>query len=379
MKTLSHLTLVSALIVALGASLGCQRAPAASAAAAPKPPEIPVVRATAQTTPDALAFTGRIDALHHVELRPRVSGSIAATHFQEGALVRAGAVLFEIDPRPYVARREQAAADVARATAAFVLAEQEAARARVLLKNHAISTEELERRAAEASAAQAARLAAQAALATADLDVEFTRVRAPVDGRISRALVTTGNLAAADRTLLATLVSVDPMRVRFSIDEPAFQRLLNASAPAALEARVTVAGFERSFTAKVDYVGNAVDTASGTVEVRATLASDGTALVDGMFARVELLLPADRQRVLVPETALGAEQGSRYVLVSDADNKLVQRRVTLGPRFGPQRAITTGLEAGEFIVTAGLQFLRPGMTIRPLKSPGETLVQQADQ
>ena len=367
MKNRSRLLAASALAAALVLATGCRRPAAAAAKGAPPPPGIPVVRVMAQTSPDVLTFTGRLDAVHRIDLRPRVTGHVTAIHFREGDLVRAGDVLLEIDSRPYVARRNQAAANVARANAAHLQARQEGNRARDLRTADAISTEELERRTAAVAATQAARMAAEAELATAELELEFTAVRAPVAGRIGRALVTPGNLANAEATVLATLVSVDPMRVRFSIDEPTLQRLLTRPPHQPAAARVTVQGFAAPFAAQVDYLGNTVDVATGTVEVRASLADAGVTLIDGMFARVELLLPAATGRVIVPETALGAEQGSRYVLVANAENKLVQRRVTLGPRAGQDRAVSGDLAAGDFIVSGGLQFLRPGMTIRPLK------------
>lgn len=379
MKNRSRLLAASAVAAALALVTGCRRSPAATANNAPPPPEIPVVRVMAQTTPDVLTFTGRLDAVHRIEVRPRVTGHVTTVHFREGDLVRAGDLLLEIDSRPYFARRNQAAANAARADAAYQLARQEGNRALDLRTADAISTEEFERRTAEVAATQAARMAAEAELATAELELEFTYVRAPAAGRIGRALVTPGNLANADATVLTTLVSVDPMRVRFSIDEPTFQRLLTLPPHQPAAARVSVQGFAAPFSAQVDFLGNSVDTATGTVEVRASLADFDFKLVDGMFARVELLLPAATGRVIVPETALGAEQGSRYVLVANAENKLVQRRVTLGPRAGQDRAISGDLAAGDFIVAGGLQFLRPGMTIRPLKPAADPVATPSAQ
>jgi RND family efflux transporter MFP subunit len=355
----------AAAILAIAA--GCQRSSAASGGtAASPPPEIPVVRAEAQAAPDALTFTGRIEAAQRIELRARVTGPLVAVHYREGDIVRAGAPLFEIDPRPYRARRDQIAAEVARAGAALVLAHQELSRAHSLRLNEAISAEELERRTAEAAAATAASQAVQAALAAADLDLEFTVVRAPVEGRVSRALATVGNLVTANTTSLAYLLSVDAMRVRFSIDEGALQRLRDS---ASAEVGLGVSGDAREYAGRVDYVGTYVDPATGTAEVRAVVQAGDRALLDGMFARVQLLLPAERSHVLVPETAIGAQQGSRYVLVADAENKLAQRPVTLGSRRGPQRVITAGVAPGEKVVVAGLQFLRPGAVIRPLELP----------
>lgn len=175
-------------------------------------------------------------------------------------------------------------------------------------------------------------------------------------------------------TVLAALVSVDPMHVRFAVDEATLQRLNRGSkSPAAVKLGIT--GLPREFAGELDYIAPSVDFATGTAEVRATIQRHDGILRDGMFARVQLLLPADTSHVILPETAIGAEQGSRYVLVADAENKLVQRRVTLGRRFGTQRAITAGVEPGENIVIAGLQFLRPGMVIRPLVPASKALAQ----
>lgn len=361
--------------LALVTAAGCQRSVAAgkTQAAAPQPPEIPVVRAEIQSAPDALSFSGRIEAVHRVEIRPRVTGPLTAVHYREGDAVRAGAPLFEIDSRPYRARRDQHAAEAARAQAAATLAHQELARARQLRSSSAISAEELERKTAEATAADAVRAAAQAALAAAELDLEFTVVRAPVDGQVGRALVTIGNVATANTSVLATLVSVDPMHVRFAIDEATLQRVSGAKSNPAV--KLGISGLNREFAAELDYIAPSVDAATGTAEVRATIRRHDGLLRDGQFARVQLLVPAEASHVIVPEAAIGAEQGSRYVLVAGADNKLVHRPITLGSRFGTQRAITAGVEPGENIVIAGLQFLRPGMEIRPLAPASKPLAQ----
>jgi RND family efflux transporter MFP subunit len=361
--------------VSLITTAGCQRSMAAgkTQSAAPQPPEIPVVRAEIQSAPDALSFSGRIESVHRIEIRPRVTGPLTAIHYREGETVRAGQPLFEIDSRPYRARRDQHAAEAARAQAAVTLAQQELVRARQLRSSAAISAEELERKTAEAAAADAIRAAAQAALAAADLDLEFTVVRAPVDGQVGRALLTVGNVAADNSSVLATLMSVDPMRVRFAIDEATLQRVSSAKSNAAVTLAIT--GLNREFAAELDYIAPSVDAATGTAEVRATVRRHDGLLRDGLFARVQLLVPAAATHVIVPETAIGAEQGTRYVLVAGADNKLIQRPVTLGSRFGKQRAITAGVEPGENIVIAGLQFLRPGMAIRPLLPASKSLAQ----
>lgn len=365
--------------VTLGVSLivaaGCQRSVAASntKGSAPQPPEIPVVRAEAQSTPDAFAFSGRIESVHRIEIRSRVTGPLTAVHYREGQFVTAGAPLFEIDARPYRARRNQKAAEAAHAQAAMVLSQQELTRAQTLRASAAISIEETERKTAEAAAAEAALQAAQAELAIAELDLEFTVVRAPVDGQVGRSLLTVGNIATANNSVLATLVSVDPMRVRFAIDETMLHRVSNLKASAVV--RLVVSGLSRGFNGELDYISPTVDAATGTAEVRATIQRHDGLLRDGLFARVQLLVPAEASHVIVPEAAIGAEQGQRYVLVADAEGKLIQRPVLLGSRFGAKRAITAGVEPGENIVIAGLQFLRPGMVIRPLGPVSKPLAQ----
>ncbi len=380
MKAARRTVLLAGVILGLNLiiTVGCQRSAVASTTegSAPPPPEIPVVRAEAQSTPDALAFSGRIESVHRIEIRPRVTGPLTAIHYREGQAVTAGAPLFEMDPRPYHARRNQQAAEAARAQAAMVLSQQELARAQKLRASAAISAEELERKTAEAAAAEAAREAAQAELAVAELDLEFTVVRAPVDGQVGRSLLTVGNVATANNSVLATLVSVDPMRVRFAIDEATLQRVSNLKASAAV--KLVVTGLAREFTGELDYISPTVDATTGTAEVRATIPRHDGLLRDGLFARVQLLLPAEASHVIVPEAAIGAEQGSRYVLVADAEGKLIQRPVTLGSRFGANRALTAGVEPGENIVIAGLQFLRPGMVIRPVGPVSKSLTQATD-
>lgn len=379
MKTKPLLYTFATIIAAipLAVLLGSSRSPASPAAATPPPPEIPVVRAELQLQPDALAFSGRIEAIHRVELRPRVGGAIEAVHFHEGGLVQAGDVLFTLDARPYRIRQEQAAAEVERAQATLGLAEQEMARTRRLHDSGAVAVEEFERRNADLVKARASLAATRAALSAAELDLDFTIVRAPVTGRVGLAELTPGNLAQANLSVLTHLVSVEPMRVRLVIDEATLQRVLAAAGATSPGLRLTVPGSNRVFAGAVDYIGQMIDPKSGTAELRATLTGTAGLLVDGMFARVDLLLPAAGGTVLVPEAALGAEQGSRYVLVADSDHKLVQRRVVLGARLGAQRAIVSGVSAGDAIVIAGLQFLRPGMTIRPVPAAGPAPVQVA--
>lgn len=358
------LTAVAATL--LGAA-GCSPGNSAPSAAAPVAPEVPVVRARLQTEPDPLPFSGRIEARERVELRARVSGHLVEVAFDEGEIVRAGTTLFRIDARPFEARLDAAQSELAQAEADVRLAEQEWVRAETLQTTDSIAVEEVEQAAARLASARAARLAAHAAVASAKLDLEHTTVRAPIDGRVGRALVTAGNLVTAGESLLATQFSVEAPRVRFEIDEPTLHHLFRVATRERPRVRVTLQGMGDVFVGEVDYIDNAVDPSTGTVDLRASLVVAHPALLDGRFARVELLLPPAPGGVLVPETALGAAQGARYVLVADERNELVERRVTLGARHGELRSVI-GVGPGEAIVTGGLQFLRPGIRIRPLET-----------
>lgn len=346
---------------------GCDEPALAGAPSAP-PPEVKIVRAEAQREPDALTFTARLEAVHDVDLRPRVSGPIVRVAFREGDHVAAGAPLFEVDPRPYVARRDRARADSARARAALKLAEQELARARSLRERAVIAAEEVDRRAAETEIRAAESHAAEANLAAAELDVEFATVRAPVDGVVGRALVTEGDHVEAGATSLASLVSVDPMHVLFPVDEATYQRLRSAG-EASFRVRVSTDPGGPAMEGVLDTLDNRVDPTTGTAFVRATLPNPDGGLTAGLFARVELFLPPDGPRVLVPETAIAVAQGQRLVLVVDQDDVLAARPVTLGPRVGKRRAITAGLAAGDRVAVGNLTFLRPGARVRPLESP----------
>lgn len=360
-------TALAALLLVF-AELGCSRSHAGESAALPPPPQVPVLAAHPQIEPDVLTFSGRIEALHRAELRPRVGSVIASIHFQEGAAVAAGELLFTLDDRPFRTRVARATAELQRAQAASALAKLELVRTRRLHASAAVAVEELERRTTEVATTAATVAAAQAELASAELDLEFTRIRAPFSGRVGRAEQTPGNLVLADQSVLTQLVSTDSMRVRFAVDETTVQRLLRTGISAST-VQVSLTGAAETYAGAIDFVDPKVDPTTGTVDVRAILpaAADST-LLDGRFARVALGLPSHRDAVLVPETAIGSEQGSRFVLVAGPDNALWQRPVELGSRFADQRAVLSGVSVGESVVVAGLQFLRPGMTITPVAS-----------
>jgi RND family efflux transporter MFP subunit len=374
-STLSQTTIwgIVSTLVAVGFLAGCTKPAGGTGAENTKAlaVEVPVQRVSARELPLRFDFTGHTIAEHEVEVRPRVGGLVTRAPFEEGAVVKAGTVLFELDDRPFVAAKAKADAEVARTQAAAQLALQELSRAKILAKTEAISVEELERRQNDAKAAEALLAAAIAQSEAAALDVEFTRITAPVSGRVGRALVKPGNLVApggGNGTLLTTLVTLNPMHVLFNLDEPGFQ-LLSQLRAAGTELRAELKIGQDSLTGKIDYIAPMLDPRSGTAQARALVPNVNGRLAPGQFARVTVIAETQQPRVLVPETAIGAQQGFRFVLLVDEQNTVKQRTVSLGERLGSERFVVAGLSAGESIVVNGLHRVRPGMTVQPIASP----------
>src|SRR5688500_18065382 len=307
---------------------GCSKP--SSTGGVPPTPEVQVRKVAEKTIPARLEFTGHLTAVHHIDIRSRVSGYVIKASFAEGSLVRSGELLFEIDPRPFDAKHEEAKGEVARGKANVELAKQEFVRAERLAQQDAIATEELQRRSADLEALTAALAAANAKEAGAALDLEFTRVKAPVSGRVGRALVKGGNLIAggdANGTLLTTLVTENPMHVLFNVDEPSYRQIMALRAAGkSVAAEVRLADGEPPIVGTIDYVSNSLDSRSGTAQARAVVDNPQGVLAPGLFARVTIVAETDQLRLLIPETAIGAEQGSRYVLALNQDNKLTYRR-----------------------------------------------------
>jgi len=351
----------------------CARNEAANAPAAPPAPQVSVAAAVSRQLTDAQEFTGRFEAVERVEVRPRVSGYISSVNFKDGSEVRKGDVLFVIDPRPYVAERDRARAQLAQARAQLVLARTERDRATKLLSQHAISQEEFDTRTSGLDQGQANVEAAQAALDAAALNLDFTRVTAPISGRISRALVTSGNSVTNGQTLLTTLVSLDPIYVAFDGDEQEYLKYIPHGSDAAAgshEARnpvqvglATENGFPHAGV--MVFVDNALDPMTGTIRSRALLENHEREFTPGLFARIKLLGSAQHSAVLVNDSAIGTDQTVRYVLVLGKDNKVEYRPVQLGPVVDGLRVVESGLAAGETIVVNGLQRVRPGAQVAP--------------
>ena len=314
------------------------------------------------------SFTGRVVAPQTVELRPRVSGYIDQVAFEEGELVKAGDLLFQIDPRPYRARLQAARAELEQARSQLELAKSEAGRAKTLLESRAISREEYDQRSAALLSAKALVNAAGAAVDTAELDLQYTRVTAPVDGRTGRAMVTRGNLANADQTLLTTLVSVNPMHVYFEADEQsAFESLRVPGAGKSATVRIGLSG-EAGYPHRgtLDFIDNRLNSGTGTLQYRAVLDNPDGIFKPGQFARVEMPVAKLDRALLVSRKAVMTDQDRRFVYVVDDNNQVVRRQVTPGRSVEDLLVIHQGLESGDRVIVNGIQkVFGDGMPVQP--------------
>lgn len=370
-RSLAATLAVAAIAVAAAAVLvACQPAvPEARAAAAAGPPTVPVVPVRAATMDAAPVQVARIEAARQVELRARVAGPIDSVLFREGDVVRAGQPLFQIDPRPYDAALARARAELQLAEARETLTTGEAERARALHAERAIAAEELERRTAAHAEAQARRAAAEAVVQTTQLERDFTLIRAPIEGRVGRALVTAGNVVAAgaNANALATLVSIAPLHVHIDVaDRDLLRRLAESRGATGWQARVLDASGQRELAlAPIDFSNHSIDVATGTVRLRARIDAPVAGLMPGQYVRAQVTSGAALPVLLVPDKAIGTDQGRRFVLVVDAAGQVEYRPVGIGAAHGSERIVTEGLKAGEQVIVSGLMRLRPGMTVRP--------------
>ncbi|HEX5662334.1 efflux RND transporter periplasmic adaptor subunit [Lysobacter sp. M15] len=343
-----------------------------AAPAAPPPPEVSVAAIAAEPVRQWDAFTGRVSAVETVELRPRVSGYVQRVAYEEGQEVKKGDLLFVIDPRPYRAALDQAQAQLERARAEARLAQTQDKRAQSLVEAKAISREEFETRRSATAQGNAAVRAAEAAVAAARLDLQFTEVRAPIDGRAGRAAVTEGNLAQADATLLTTLVSQDPVFVYFETDEQTYLRYQdlarkgerNGSRNPVRVGLANETGYPHAGT--LDFVDNQVDPATGTIRARAVLRNPDRAFTPGLFARVELEGSGEFRALMVDEKAVLTDQDRKYVYIVGAGNKAERRDVVLGASIDGLRVVQSGLKPGDKVVVGGVQkVFFPGMPVTP--------------
>ena len=396
-KPLLLASLVSVVALSLAGCAQNHAAESAAAAAAP-PPQVSVAQVVQKSVTEFDEFTGRFEAVERVEVRPRVSGYIASVNFVEGREVNKGDVLFVIDPRPYDAEYKKAKAQVAQARSQLSLAKSERDRATKLLDSHAISQEEFDTRVAGNDQATANVEAAEAALDSAALNLTFTRVTAPISGRISKTQITTGNFVSSGQTHLTTLVSLDPIYVAFDDDEQGFLKYSklaragdHASARDSQNTVLVGLADENGYAHKgvMVFIDNELDASTGTIRGRARLDNHDRVFTPGLFARVKVLGRDQYTALLINDSAVGTDQGVKYVYVIGADNKVQYRPVKLGPVIDGLRVVREGLSQGETIVVNGLQRVRPGSPITPErvamgekrsgkgdKSSGDTMVAQ---
>jgi multidrug efflux system membrane fusion protein len=313
-------------------------------------------------------FTGRLQAVNTIEIRPRVSGSIDRVAFADGARVKKGELLFQIDPRPFQAEVDRLLAERSRSVSDLALAKANHARAERLISAHAISREDYERLVAAQASAQGALGAVEASLRAAHLNREFTEVRAAIDGHVSRALITAGNLVTS-ASLLTTLVSDDPVYVYFDADEHTYLRFAKAerearqgeAAAGVYIGLVDEEGYPHA--GQLDFIDNQVDPTTGTIRARASLANPDGRYTPGLFARVRLVGGEDRDSVLIEDRAIGTDLSKQFVLTLNDHNRIEYRLVELGAEINGLRVVKQGLKAGETIVVNGLQHVRPGQTV----------------
>ncbi|HEY2378988.1 MAG TPA: efflux RND transporter periplasmic adaptor subunit [Gemmatimonadaceae bacterium] len=368
--TVGRLTFWATALLAAATASGCKRAESA-----PPPPQVTVAPALTRPVADEEEFTGHFDAVNSVEVRPRVSGFVERVSFAEGAIVHQGDILFTIDARPYDADMARADAMLEQARTRKQLADMELERAQRLVATQAISREELDARTSERAQSDAAVRAADAAVRVARLNLEWTVVRAPITGRVSRAEITTGNLVQAGppaSTLLTTIVSLDPMYVYFDCDEQAYLKYLRGGDRGASGGTRPIgepvyvglageAGFPHQGT--LDFIDNRVDRTVGTIRVRARMPNTSLAFTPGLFARVRLVAGERHAATLIQDRAIGTDQDRKFVLVLKEDNTLAYRPIAIGRLVDGLRVVESGLEPGERVVVNGLMRVRPGMKV----------------
>lgn len=364
---------VAALLIGTLALVACGGQPPPTQPA----PKVTVATPLVRNITDWDEYTGRVAAVESVEIHAQVSGYLESVQFRDGALVKKGDLLFVIDPRPFKAALDEARADLTAARVRLELGTSELNRARKLAAEKLIAEESLDVKVKAKREADAALEAATAAEQAAALNLEFSRIRAPISGRIGRALVTPGNLVTGggqEPTLLTTIVSVDPVYVYFTADERAFLRYMRlaedgirpSSRDVPNPVRLQLAdeeGFPHQ--GRMDFVDNQVDPATGTMQGRAVFPNPAGELTPGLFARVQLLGEGPYQALVVPDQAVATDQAQRIVYVVGPDDTVVARPVTLGRTLGGLRIIREGLKPEERIVISGIQRVRPGIKVSP--------------
>jgi RND family efflux transporter MFP subunit len=340
----------------------------------PPVPGVTVGRPLAETVPRWDEFTGRFAAVQRVDVRPRVSGAVEKIHFADGQIVKAGDLLFTIDPRPYRIAVDSARADVARMQAQTTMMSRDAARGESLVGGGTITRRDMDQRRGGSDSARAQLMGAEAALRNAELNLEWTEVRAPIAGRVSDRRIDIGNLVQAGQTLLTTIVTLDPIYFEFDVSESDFLHYVRSGGghrkAGQIVAFVRLAD-ETDWKRKgaIDFLDNQLNVHSGTIRARAVLPNGDLFLTPGAFGRVRLN-GGDAAALLVPDAAIASDQTSKIVMTVAPDNKVVARPVTLGPLHKGLRVVLAGLEPNDVVITAGLAnpMVRPGAVVAPVEA-----------
>jgi RND family efflux transporter MFP subunit len=369
-------------VAGLGISLplaACGDNTASQSAASPPAPKVTVAKPVTKKVADYDEYVGRFVAFDFVEVRARVSGYLDKIHFTDGQLVKEGDPLFTIDRRPFLASLEQAKAAEQQADANLAFAESDLKRGENLVKGTTITQQTFDQRIQAKRVAEATVASQKAAVTQAELDLQFTELKAPISGRIGDRRVSIGNLVAGGSsgttTLLATVASVDPIRFEFTMDEASYLRYLRAANAQAsstanrgmsLPVKLKLID-EKDFThqGKIDFVDNAIDRSSGTIRGRAEFSNPDGKLTPGMFGRIQIQTAPPETALLVPDEAIATEQVRKFVYTLSPDSVATPKYVTLGPLVDGLRVITAGLDANDNVVVNGLMRVRPGVKVSP--------------
>ncbi len=362
-----------AVLLALTLS-GCDQKPAEQAVA---PPQVTVAQPVKRTVTDWDEFTGQFEAVEEVQVRARVGGFVTGIEFRDGAFVRTGDLLYVIDPRPFEAIAEQANGQLADARARAELGKRELERALVLNKTEAVADSIVDQRRQTLQAANAAILQAEGALKAAQLNIEFSHVVAPIGGRVSRHLVSIGNLVQGSEggaTLLTSIVSLDPIYIYFDMDEATYVRnnrlYFEGKRPSSRDTRnpvqVSLVGETKpSHDGSVDFLDNRLDVGTGTLRGRAVIPNKDFSILPGQFGRVRLIGSSPYEALLLPDSAIATDQSRKIVFVVKDDNTVEARPVTLGPLDDGLRVIREGLKPEDRVIVEGLQRARVGAKVNP--------------
>ncbi len=351
----------------IGLLTACDDKPAAQNAAPPPPAAVGVVEVTPRDVAREFEFVGRVAAIDKVDLRARVEGFLEQRHFTEGAAVKSGDLMFSIEKDQFQAAVDQASADLAAANAMLTNAQVQYQRAATLVRSQNIPQATVDQRRAELDTASAKVQQAEAALREAQINLGYTDIRAPVGGVIGQASVTDGNLVGPSSGTLATIVSVDPIYVTFPVAQRQLVQAQEHAAANASDIKINVRLPDGSIydqPGKIDFIDNQVDQSTDSVTVRAVLPNPKGILKDGQIARPVVEVSDPQQQLTVPMAAVVVDQAGPAVMVVDAQNKVEQRRITLGPQQGVMVVVPQGLKAGERVIVDGLQKVRPGQVVQ---------------